>query len=134
MSISNPRIDPEITRAGEQHLRTFATANPDVTLVVLTSSDGFEVASYPPGQPASARIAAMSSSMQALSEALTREAGLADQRNLIVETGTGTVMILGLASTPPLSLAIVAKSGELLGKLLWASRNLGAKLESSLRK
>lgn len=134
MSVSNPRFDPEITRAGQQHLRTFGVANPDVTLVVLTSGDGFEVASYPPNQPMSARIAAMSSSMQALSEALTREAGLTEQRNLIIESGGGTVMILGLASTPPLSLAIVAQRGELLGKLLWASRNLGKKLESSLSK
>jgi predicted regulator of Ras-like GTPase activity (Roadblock/LC7/MglB family) len=128
------RFDPEVLRIGARQLQAFATANPDVTLAVLTSGDGFEVASYPPDQPMTARIAAMSSSMQALSEALTREAGLVDNRNLIIETGGGTVMILGLATTPRLSLAIVAKSGELLGKLLWASRNLGAKLEGSLPK
>lgn len=134
MTISKQRFDPDLIRLGAQHLAAFAAANPDVTLAVLTSGDGFEIASYPPGQQTSARIAAMSSSMQALSEALTREAGLTDNRNLIIETGSGTVMILGLAGTPPLSLAIVARSGELLGKLLWASRNLAAKLESSLRK
>ena len=128
------RFDPELTRIGARHLQAFAAANPDVTLAVLTSGDGFEVASYPPDQPMSARIAAMSSSMQALSEALTREAGLVDNRNLIIETGGGTVMIVGLATHPRLSLAIVAKSGELLGKLLWASRNLCAQLESSLAK
>jgi hypothetical protein len=72
--------------------------------------------------------------MQALSEALTREAGLVDNRNLIIETSSGTVMIIGVQSTPRLSLAIVAKSGELLGKLLWASRNLCTKLEGSLPK
>ena len=131
---THQRFDSEVTHIGARHLQAFATANPDVTLAVLTSSDGFEIASYPPDQAASARIAAMSSSMQALSEALTREAGLVDNRNLIIETGGGTVMILGLATTPRLSLAIVAKSGELLGKLLWASRNLCAKLESSLPK
>jgi uncharacterized protein len=131
---TNQRFDPEVMRIGARHLQTFAAANPDVTLAVLTSGDGFEVASHPPGQQMAARIAAMSSSMQALSEALTREAGLVDNRNLIIETGGGTVMILGLATTPRLSLAIVAKSGELLGKLLWAARNLCAKLESSLPK
>jgi uncharacterized protein len=128
------RFDPEVTNIGARHLQEFATANPDVTLAVLTSGDGFEVASYPPDQPMSARIAAMSSSMQALSEALTREAGLVDNRSLIIETGGGTVLLLGLATRPRLSLAIVAKSGELLGKLLWASRNLCAKLEGSLPK
>jgi len=131
---TNHRFDSETMRVGARHLEAFAAANPDVTLAVLTSGDGFEVASHPPNQPMTARIAAMSSSMQALSEALTREAGLVDNRNLIIETGSGTVMILGLTSTPRLSLAIVAKSGELLGKLLWASRNLCTKLESSLAK
>jgi len=130
----NQRFNPEVTRIGAALLQNFAAANPDVTLAVLTSGDGFEVASHPPGQAMTPRIAAMSSSMQALSEALTREAGLVDNRNLIIETGGGTVLILGLATTPRLSLAIVAKSGELLGKLLWASRNLCAKLEGSLPK
>ena len=133
MSI-NQRFSPEMMVVGARHLRAFATANPAVTLAVLTSGDGFEVASHPPSQAMTARIAAMSSSMQALSEALTREAGLTDNRNLIIETATGTVMILGLATTPRLSLAIVAKSGELLGKLLWASRNLCTTLESNLPK
>ena len=131
---THQRFDPEVTNIGARHLQAFATANPDVTLAVLTSGDGFEVASHPPGQAMTARIAAMSSSMQALSEALTREAGLTDNRNLIIETASGTVMILGLATTPRLSLAIVAKSGELLGKLLWASRNLCKTLESNLPK
>lgn len=131
---TNQRFDPEVMRIGARHLQAFAAANPDVTLAVITSGDGFEVASHPPNQPMSARIAAMTSSMQALSEALTREAGLVDNRNLIIETGSGTVMIIGVQSTPRLSLAIVAKSGELLGKLLWASRNLCTKLEGSLPK
>lgn len=131
---TNQRFDPEVMSIGAHQLQAFATANPDVTLAVLTSGDGFEVASHPPGQPMTARIAAMSSSMQALSEALTREAGLVDNRNLIIEASGGTVMILGLATKPRLSLAIVARNGELLGKLLWASRNLCAKLESSLPK
>jgi predicted regulator of Ras-like GTPase activity (Roadblock/LC7/MglB family) len=131
---SNQRFDPEVMRAGAHHLEAFASANTDVMLAVLTSGDGFEVASHPANLPITPKIAAMSSSMQALSEALTREAGLTKNRSLIIETDTGTVLILGLTGSPRLSLAIVAKNGELLGKLLWASRNLCKKLESSLRK
>jgi hypothetical protein len=134
MSLPDSRFDPDVVRLGAHHLEAFAASNADVLLAVLTSGDGFEVASYPPNQAMTPKIAAMSSSMQALSEALTREAGLAKNRNLIIETDSGTVMILGLAGTQRLSLAVVAKSGELLGKLLWASRNLGKKLEASLQK
>ncbi len=134
MSLLNQRFDADVVRLGAHHLEAFSAANADVQLAVLTSGDGFEVASYPPNQAMTPKIAAMSSSMQALSEALTREAGLTNNRNLIIETDSGTVLILGLAGTQRLSLAIVASNGELLGKLLWASRNLGKKLEASLRK
>jgi predicted regulator of Ras-like GTPase activity (Roadblock/LC7/MglB family) len=134
MSLPHQRFDASLVRLGAHHLEAFAAANADVLLAVLTSGDGFEVASYPPNQAMTPKIAAMSSSMQALSDALTREAGFTNNRSLIIETDSGTVLILGLAGTQRLSLAIVAKSGELLGKLLWASRNLCKKLETSLRK
>lgn len=134
MNASNQRFDADVVRLGAHHLEAFSAANADVLLAVLTSGDGFEVASHPPGLAMTPKIAAMSSSMQALSDALVREAGLTRNRNLIVETDSGTVLILGLAGTQRLSLAIVAKSGELLGKLLWASRNLCKKLEAGLQK
>jgi predicted regulator of Ras-like GTPase activity (Roadblock/LC7/MglB family) len=134
MTQPNSRFDADLVRLGSHHLEAFASANPDAMLAVLTSGDGFEVASYPPNQTMTPKIAAMSSSMQALSEALTREAGLAKNRNVIIETDSGTVLILGLTGTQRLSLAIVVKSGELLGKVLWASRNLCKKLETSLQK
>jgi uncharacterized protein len=134
MTQSRQRFDPAIVQAATLHLEAFAKANTAVLLTVLTTSDGFEVAAHPADSATAARIAAMSSSIQALSEALAREAGLSANRSLILETDTGTVMVVGLAETSPrMSLAVVATGGELLGKLLWATRNLCKVLESSLR-
>lgn len=134
MTQSRQRFDPAIVQAASVHLESFANANTGVLLSVLTTSDGFEVAAHPADSATAARIAAMSSSIQALSEALTREAGLSANRSLILETDTGTVLVVGLAETSPkMSLAVVATGGELLGKLLWATRNLCKTLESSLR-
>jgi predicted regulator of Ras-like GTPase activity (Roadblock/LC7/MglB family) len=133
MTQSRPRFDPAVVRAATLHLEEFASANAGVLLTVLTSSDGFEVAAHPFDHAATARIAAMSSSIQALSEAIAREAGLSGTRSLIVETDSGTVAVFGLAEiSPRMSLAVVATGNELLGKLLWASRNLCQALESSL--
>jgi predicted regulator of Ras-like GTPase activity (Roadblock/LC7/MglB family) len=135
MTPASTRFDPALVGIATHHLAAFAAANADVQLAVLTSGDGFEVASFPVQRATTAKVAAMSSSMQALSEALAREAGLSNSRSLIIETDTGTVLVLGLAGTTPrLSLAVVAANGELLGKLLWASRNLCRTLEQSLRK
>lgn len=134
MMQSSQRFGPSIVRSAALHLEEFATTNPGVLLTVLTSSDGFEVAAHPADSATTARIAAMSSSIQALSEALAREAGLSGSRNLILETDTGTVLVFGLGDgSLRMSLAVVATGSELLGKLLWASRNLCKTLESSLR-
>jgi predicted regulator of Ras-like GTPase activity (Roadblock/LC7/MglB family) len=133
MTQSKQRFDPAIVRDATLHLESFAKSNAGVLLTVLTTSDGFEVAAHPADSATAARIAAMSSSIQALSEALTREAGLSANRSLILETDTGTVVVVGLAGTSPkMSLAVVATGSELLGKLLWATRNLCKTLESSL--
>lgn len=131
----NRNFDAAAIDSAAQHLKSFATENTDVQLAVLTSGDGFEVASYPAARPMTPRIAAMSSSMQALSKALAHEAGLQESRSLIVETETGTVLMVGLNGTSPsASLAVVASGNELLGKLLWATRNLCKTLENSLRR
>jgi predicted regulator of Ras-like GTPase activity (Roadblock/LC7/MglB family) len=128
------RFDQAVVRAVTLQLQSFANSNAGVLLAVLTTSDGFEVAAHPADSATAARIAAMSSSIQALSEALTREAGLATNRSLILETDTGTVVVLGLADTSPkMSLTVVATGSELLGKLLWATRTLCKTLDSSLR-
>ena len=134
MTESKQRFDPALVRAATLHLEAFANENAGVLLTVLTSTDGFEVAAHPADSATAARIAAMSSSIQALSEALAREAGLSGYRSLIVETDTGTVLVIGLAeSSPRMSLAVVATGSELLGKLLCASKDLCKALESSLR-
>ncbi len=129
------RFDATVVRLATERLQAFTQANTNVQLAVLTSGDGFEVASYPSGRPSTAKVAAMGSSMQALSEALSREAGLSHARNLIIEGDSGSVLVLGLSGTSPqVSLAVVAAGSELLGRLLWASRNLCKELEAELTK
>jgi predicted regulator of Ras-like GTPase activity (Roadblock/LC7/MglB family) len=129
----SPRFPPQVVAAAQGSLQEFVDANSEVKLAVVTSGDGFEVAAHPFGLPAAQRLAAMSSSLQALSEAIVREAGLGRARNLIIESDGGTIVVLGIGSTPRLSLAIVASGNEILGRLLWASRSCCASLERSLQ-
>ena len=126
------RFPPQVVAAAQGSLQEFVDANSEVQLAVLTSGDGFEVAAHPRDLPAAQRLAAMSSSLQALSEAIVREAGLGRARNLIIESDGGTIVVLGIASASSwLSLAVVASGNETLGRLLWASRSCGASLERS---
>jgi predicted regulator of Ras-like GTPase activity (Roadblock/LC7/MglB family) len=115
--------------AAEEKLEAFVTANPSVAFAVLTSADGVEVAAHPVRRSTTQRLAAMSSSLQALSDAMAREAGLVDTRSLIIESEGGVIVVLSVPDvTPPASLAVVACGSGILGHLLWAARNCCASL------
>lgn len=127
------RFGADVAQRAATHLEALGQANTGISLAVLTSEDGFEIAAYR-AAALSGRIAAMSSSLQALSEAITREAGLAGTRGLVIEAENGTVIVLGIASSSPrVSLAVVASSDETLGTLLWAARNCCKSLEQALQ-
>ena len=116
-------------------LEKLVVSNPAIKLAVLTTSDGHEIAAYPERPIVTQRVAAMSSSLQALSEAIVREANLGNGRNLIIESDSGLIVILGLAvSTPRASLAVLASGTGILGQLLWAARDCCKSLELVLGK
>lgn len=127
------RFDAAVTEAARRQLESFVTGNSGTKLAILTSGDGFEIAAHPRGLSTVQRLAAMSSSLQALSEAMVQESGLTRIRNLIIETDGGTVIVLGVGkATPRLSLTVVASGDAVLGRLLWASRECCAALEQRL--
>ncbi|HTU66182.1 MAG TPA: roadblock/LC7 domain-containing protein [Steroidobacteraceae bacterium] len=128
---TSPRFAPQLRDTVLARLQVLVQENPGIKLAVVTSGDGFEIAAHPAG-PVTQKIAAMSSSLQALSEAIAREAGLKDSRSLVVESENGTIVILGIAVVPRLSLAVVASGEEILGRLLWLARNCCTELERTL--
>lgn len=123
MSTAAPRFAARLTSVSAEQLAKFGRDTPGIALAVLSSGDGFEVASYRAGKDVSARIAAIGSSLQALSEAITREAGLKGARKLIIESDDGCVLAIGIADTKPaLSLVVVADKSASLGHLLWSAK------------
>ena len=103
---SGPRFGEELRSRAQSCLERFVTENAGIALAVLTTADGVELAAHP-SRPVTQRIAAMSSSLQALSDAIAREAGLVNSRNLVVESENGTIVVLGLATAVPrMSLAV----------------------------
>lgn len=126
------RLSRTAVEAIRRNLQQFGETSPGIQLAVLSSADGFEVTSYqtPGADAAATRVAAMTSSITALSDAITRETGLSHSRNLIIESANGAVVLMGLRSLkPPLALAIVANKQAILGHLLWAARNTVAAIE-----
>ena len=118
-----PRLGTRLSGIASEQLAKFGRETPGIALAVLSSGDGFEVATFRASKDVSARIAAMGSSLQALSEAITREAGLKGARKLIIESDDGCVLAIGIAdSKPALSLVVVADKSASLGHLLWSAK------------
>jgi len=118
-----PRFAQRLVEVSAQQLAKFGSETPGIALAVLSSGDGFEIASHRADKAVSAKIAAMGSSLQALSEAITREAGLKDARRLIIESDNGCVLAMGIGGTnPSLSLVVVADKSASLGHLLWSAK------------
>lgn len=118
----------------QRQLSAFAEENPSITLAVLAAEDGMALATHPARHTSTQRLAAMSSSLNALASALVREAGFAESRNLIVESEGGVIIVVHVPGVSPrVSLAVVANASGVLGQLLWASRNCCAALKDSLQ-
>jgi predicted regulator of Ras-like GTPase activity (Roadblock/LC7/MglB family) len=136
MASTERAFTAEGAHSAQQQLEDLVAANESIKLAVLTSGDGMEIAAHPRRQVGvTQRIAAMSSSLQALAAALARESGLKSTRSVIIESEGGAILVLGVAS-PGLSasLSVIASNGASLGHLLWAARSCCAALEKSLRR
>jgi uncharacterized protein len=132
-TVPAPRAQEDLAIFAVRQIESFVAENSSVSYAVLTTADGFEVAAYPP-KPITQKLAAMSSSLQALSEAISREAGLANSRNLVIETDTGNIAVMGVPDLQPrMSLAVVSNNSETLGRLLWSARNFCASLAKARR-
>jgi uncharacterized protein len=123
------RLGRTLTEGIQRQLQQFGESTPGVRYALLTSADGFEVGAFQAAgvRNSASKIAAMTSSITALADAMARETGLDRARNLIIESDDGSVVLLGLRDTkPPLSLAVVADRQAILGHLLWTARNVAA--------
>ena len=94
-----------------------------VQSAVLFSSDGFEIASHAVDANASARLAAIGSSLAALGSAISAEAGLHDFNRTTIESQDGIVIIMRVDEGNTMSLVVVAGKKAVLGQLLWATQH-----------
>lgn len=118
-----PGFAQKVIAASSEQLTRFGIETPGITLAVLTTADGFDITCWHAAPATAARMAAMGSSLQALSEAITREAGLKAGRKLIIETDDGCVLAMSVGDARMvLSLIVVADKSASLGHLLWSTK------------
>jgi predicted regulator of Ras-like GTPase activity (Roadblock/LC7/MglB family) len=100
----------------------------DITTACVATRDGYEIASMSIAND-QRKLAAMSSSMHALGDAITAEAQLGDCLNVIIESTTGKAVLLTIPDAARDKVLIVAARAETnLGMLLTATRTCCQKL------
>ncbi|MCQ4167199.1 roadblock/LC7 domain-containing protein [Tahibacter harae] len=131
---AGPRFGRVATGMAQKHLDTFAQTTPGVVSAVLMSADGFEIVSLQVGKGGAARLAAMGSSLSAIGSAIAKEAGIVECNRMVIESDSGTVVIMNVPeSRPPMSLAVIANDNSMLGQLLWSAKTCCAAIARAFR-
>lgn len=112
--------DPELIERGRDALRALKDTCPSLVFASLVTDDGFEVVSVPASHD-EGRLASMSSSVQALADAVGQELAVGDSDYVIIASQGGH-MIQRRVPGHTLVLAALFDHAETLGKALSVSR------------
>lgn len=127
-------LDPMTTqRACLTHLEALVSNNAGIQGALLSTIDGFEVAAHMSGTPSPKKLAAMTSSLLALSEAVTLESGLGQCQDLVIEARSGRILLMEVPSASHKSvLTVLCTESATLGSVLWAAKNSREQIAQSL--
>ncbi len=103
-----------------------------LTFAVVVSDDGFDVALIGDHVQQGGRLGSMTSSMQALGDAVTREMKLGDCDHILLETKTGHIIQRRIAGLP-LVLCAVFDHHETVGRAIFATNDCASFAAENLR-
>ncbi len=133
MSQSVEILSPEVLHEMRIKLEQLLELVPAVVGAFLATDDGFELTQVVSGKDFEpARLAAMCSSMIALSHALVEESDLGESENLLIEAKKGKILLLTIPSQPRLSLTVIARPSATLGQVLVHSKICAQSIHASM--
>jgi uncharacterized protein len=91
---------------------------------MVATIDGFELAAHLPNRVDAARLAAMTSSLLALAEALCLDSTVGDCHDITVDARHGRILLMDIPHPAQrLVLCVLCSNKVTLGQVLWAVRN-----------
>lgn len=127
--------DDTLRHACREEVEQLVAQTRGIESASVVSGDGFEIASVLRGDVAGDKLAAMASSLLALSEAVVRELRMQVCRNVIIESEQGSVVTLRVPMPQrELLMSVLCSDAASLGSVLFAARgaaqSLGTRLEA----
>lgn len=119
--------DPIAIEIGTRALAELRELAPSLVFATIVTDDGFELAHAPENTIDVGRFGSMTSSVQALSEAVSRELSIGASNYVVIAAEAGHVLQLRVPGHP-LILAALFDTHEMLGKALASSRKSAERL------
>ncbi|MEP6881058.1 MAG: roadblock/LC7 domain-containing protein [Dokdonella sp.] len=105
----------------QKRLERFVADNSDIRGGLVSTVDGFEVAASLDRTLSAAKLSAMTSSLLALSEAISRESKLGISRDMVIDADLGRLLLMEVpAADSRLLLTVICDNAVTLGQVLWA--------------
>ncbi|MBI5160846.1 MAG: roadblock/LC7 domain-containing protein [Micrococcales bacterium] len=114
-------LDPQVKEHAARVLAGMREFAASMIYAAVLTDDGFEVADYSDGRTDASRMASMSSSVQALSDAVARELRIGTAEYVIIASDQGHVLQRRVPGQP-LVLAALFDTYETLGKAIAVSK------------
>ena len=110
-------------------LDTLVRETTGIESAAVVTGDGFELAAVLRTGLSGNKLAAMTSSLLALSEAVVEELKMRGCRNVIIESEGGTVVMIRVpADGMDLLMSVLCRENAILGSVLYAARLCAARL------
>lgn len=124
---------PEALKAlAEREAQALLNEVDGVTAVVIASVDGFDVASAMRGDVDPARIAAMASSISAISAVVSQEVGLGRNKSVTIDTDAGFAVVYSVhREGTELIINVIAKAGAILAQVAYRTAQMAKTLASA---
>lgn len=119
--------------ACRQQLELLVRDTAGIESAAVVTGDGFELAAVLRHDLSGDKLAAMTSSLLALSEAVVEELRMRKCRNVIIEGEGGTVVMIRVpADGIDLLMSVLCREEAVLGSVLYATRVCAARLGAQL--
>lgn len=124
-------LDPRVTQAAQAAVEMVMREIKGAKAAVVSTEDGFDVASHSQNTAETARLSAMASSMAALANIAGEESRVGESASVLIEASQGHIVMLQ-ARRPDVSLvlSIVMGSEAITGQALYFSKKAARALEA----
>lgn len=117
--------ESELTDVGvcQQQIDELVILHSAICGALVSTIDGFEVAASIPDSVSAAKVSAMTSSLLALSGAISNESGAGECRDITIDSSAGRILLMDIPHADrQLLLTVLCDTQATLGQALWAAR------------